>query len=158
MLDAVTLTHGPRTRPHTVPVQKVRPVPTLCRVRPPRAAPRHGFGLARARNAGARAALHDILVFLDGDVIAEARLLAARARWHHAVSDALTLGFCSRCDRGQQYCGAHCNGLARRESLRAAGRRYQQSRRGRHCHAGVEPGSGGYRERIDALINVRIYP
>ena len=42
---------------------------------------------------------------------------------------------CSRCDRGQQYCGARCSGLARGESLRAAGRRYQHSRRGRHCHA-----------------------
>ena len=56
---------------------------------------RRGFGLARARNAGARAASHDILVFLDGDVIAEAGLLSAHARWHHAVSDALTLGFCA---------------------------------------------------------------
>ena len=56
---------------------------------------RRGFGVARARNTGARAALHDILVFLDGDVIAEAGLLAAHARWHHAVSDALTLGFCA---------------------------------------------------------------
>ncbi len=56
---------------------------------------RRGFGLARARNTGARAAAHDILVFLDGDVIAEAGLLAAHARWHHAVSDALTLGFCA---------------------------------------------------------------
>ena len=56
---------------------------------------RRGFGAARARNTGARAALHDILVFLDGDVIAEAGLLAAHARWHHAVSDALTLGFCA---------------------------------------------------------------
>ena len=41
---------------------------------------------------------------------------------------------CSRCDRGQHYCGAR-SGLARRESLRGAGRRYQHSRRGRHCHA-----------------------
>ena len=56
---------------------------------------RRGFGLARARNAGARAAAHDILVFLDGDVIPEAGLVAAHARWHHAVSDALTLGFCA---------------------------------------------------------------
>ena len=56
---------------------------------------RRGFGLARARNAGARAAAHAILVFLDGDVIAEAGLLAAHARWHHAVCDALTLGFCA---------------------------------------------------------------
>ncbi len=56
---------------------------------------RHGFGLARARNAGVRAAAHNILVFLDGDVIAESGLLSAHARWHHAVNDALTLGFCA---------------------------------------------------------------
>ncbi len=56
---------------------------------------RCGFGLARARNAGVRAATHGILVFLDGDVIPEDGLLAAHARWHHAVSDAVTLGFCA---------------------------------------------------------------
>lgn len=54
-----------------------------------------GFGLAAARNAGAGAAAHDILVFLDSDVIPAAGLLAAHARWHHAVSDALTLGLCA---------------------------------------------------------------
>ena len=70
------------------------PASTPLRVRTMRQE-RRGFGLARARNAGARMALHDILVFLDGDVIAEAGLLAAHARWHHAVSDALTLGFCA---------------------------------------------------------------
>lgn len=53
-----------------------------------------GFGLAAARNAGARAAAHGVLVFLDGDVIPEAGLLAAHARWHHCVVDALTQGFC----------------------------------------------------------------
>ena len=52
-----------------------------------------GFGLARARNTGARAARHDILVFLDCDMMPEAEWLAAHARWHHVVSDALTLGF-----------------------------------------------------------------
>ena len=52
-----------------------------------------GFGLARARNRGVAAARHGIVVFLDGDVVAEPRLLAAHARWHHGVSDALTLGF-----------------------------------------------------------------
>ena len=56
---------------------------------------RCGFGLARARNTGVAAAAHDILVFLDGDVIPEAGLVSAHARWHHAVSDALTLGFCA---------------------------------------------------------------
>ena len=56
---------------------------------------RRGFGLARARNTGVAAAAHHILVFLDGDVIPEAGLVSAHARWHHAISDALTLGFCA---------------------------------------------------------------
>ena len=54
--------------------------------------PRRGFGLARARNNGARVARHDILVFLDGDMIPDSGMLTAHARWHHTVSDALTLG------------------------------------------------------------------
>ena len=53
---------------------------------------RRGFGLARARNNGARAAAHDILLFLDSDMLTEPKWMAAHARWHHAVSDALTLG------------------------------------------------------------------
>ena len=53
-----------------------------------------GFGLARARNAGARAARHGILVFLDADIVAAPGHVAAHARWHHTVADALTLGFC----------------------------------------------------------------
>ena len=57
--------------------------------------PRRGFGLARARNTGAQAAVHDILVFLDGDVLPEADMLKEHARWHHAVSDAVTVGFCN---------------------------------------------------------------
>lgn len=42
---------------------------------------------------------------------------------------------CSRCDRGQIYCSGECSQHARRESVRAAGRRYQRSRRGRLRHA-----------------------
>ena len=34
------------------------------------------------------------LEFLDRDIVAEAGLLSAHARWHHGVSAALTLGFC----------------------------------------------------------------
>ena len=51
-----------------------------------------GFGLARARNTGARAAAHDVLLFLDADMLPEAHWLAAHARWHHMVPDAVTLG------------------------------------------------------------------
>ena len=50
-------------------------------------------GAAWARNTGVRAARHDILVFLDGDVIAEAGLVAEHVRWHAAVADAVTQGF-----------------------------------------------------------------
>lgn len=53
---------------------------------------RRGFGLARARNNGARDAAHDILLFLDSDMLTEPKWMAAHARWHHAVSDALTMG------------------------------------------------------------------
>ncbi len=42
---------------------------------------------------------------------------------------------CRRCDRGHIYCGPKCSQQARRESLRAAGRRYQRSRRGHLSHA-----------------------
>ena len=55
--------------------------------------PDRGFGLARARNNGARAAAGEILVFLDCDMVPEAGWLASHARWHHAASDVLTLGF-----------------------------------------------------------------
>ena len=42
---------------------------------------------------------------------------------------------CSGCDRGQIYCGVDCAGQARRQTLRGAGRRCQQTRRGRRMHA-----------------------
>ena len=42
---------------------------------------------------------------------------------------------CSHCDRGHRYCTTTCAKEARRRALRAAGRRYQASRRGRHAHA-----------------------
>lgn len=53
---------------------------------------RSGFGLARARNAGARAACHGIFLFLDSDILVEDDWMASHARWHHAASDAVTMG------------------------------------------------------------------
>jgi hypothetical protein len=42
---------------------------------------------------------------------------------------------CSRCDRGNRYCGRACWRQARTEARRQAAQRYQKSRRGRICHA-----------------------
>ena len=50
------------------------------------------FVPVRARNTGVCAAAHDVLLFLDADMLPEADWLAAHARWHHVVPDALTLG------------------------------------------------------------------
>jgi len=42
---------------------------------------------------------------------------------------------CRSCDRGHRYCDGDCRDVRRRESLRRAGRRYQQTPRGRANHA-----------------------
>ena len=42
---------------------------------------------------------------------------------------------CSYCDRGNIYCSESCTQAARKESLRAAGKRYQRTRNGRSKHA-----------------------
>ncbi len=42
---------------------------------------------------------------------------------------------CNCCDRGQIYCDGDCSAQARRQTLHGAGRRWQQTRRGRRMHA-----------------------
>jgi hypothetical protein len=42
---------------------------------------------------------------------------------------------CSCCDRGQIYCAKGCAEEARRQSTRAAGKRYQVGKKGRLAHA-----------------------
>ena len=42
---------------------------------------------------------------------------------------------CSRCDRGNRYCGRACWRQARDAARREAARRYQRSRRGRMAHS-----------------------
>ena len=65
-----------------------------------------GFGLARARNNGARVASGDIIVFLDCDMVPEAEWLSSHARWHHAASDVVSLGFRKHVDFGGINAGA----------------------------------------------------
>jgi hypothetical protein len=56
---------------------------------------------------------------------------------------------CSHCDRGNIYCGKRCAESARRQSRRAAGRRYQRTRRGRFAHAERQR---RYRQRRSAKV------
>ncbi len=42
---------------------------------------------------------------------------------------------CRSCDRGNVYCHSECSKLARRQSMKEAGCRYQQTRRGRQHNA-----------------------
>jgi hypothetical protein len=55
-----------------------------------------------------------------------------------------SVAICSPCDRGQRYCAQGCAEEARRESLQAAGRRYQATFRGRQQHAARQ---ARYRQR-----------
>lgn len=57
---------------------------------------------------------------------------------------------CRHCDRGQRYCGSACAHAARRDSLRAAGRRYQSTRPGRFAHADR---SRRYRQRCNNVTH-----
>ena len=57
------------------------------------------------------------------------------ARRFNCASCGRQVVLCRRCNRGNIYCSRDCGEAARRQSLRRAGRRYQNSRRGRHMHA-----------------------
>ena len=114
LLEVVVVDDGSRAPPPT----PARPGLAVRVVRQRRC----GFGLARARNLGAREARHEILVFLDGDMIADDGLVAAHARWHHAVADALTFGFRSDADTAEVDAAAVRAGVpARRWEWRDSG-------------------------------------
>lgn len=66
---------------------------------------------------------------------AEAMPMASIQRLFLCVSCSRQQLICSACDRGHRYCAQGCSKAARRRSLRAAGARYQRSRRGRVRHA-----------------------
>ena len=84
LFEVLIVDDGSRT-----PLEPPRPLPLDVKVVRQE---RRGFGRARARNAGAGAAAHDLLLFLDQDMLPEAGWLAAHARWHHAAGDILTQG------------------------------------------------------------------
>lgn len=52
-----------------------------------------GHGSGRARHAGAIASAGDVILFLDADMIAHRDHVAAHARWHQVIDDAVVLGY-----------------------------------------------------------------
>lgn len=58
---------------------------------------------------------------------------------------------CSCCDRSNIYCCPECSQLARKRSLRDAGKRYQNSLKGRHKHADRQK---RYRERLAKKVKI----
>lgn len=54
--------------------------------------PRHGFGLARARNLGARSATGDVLLFLDSDMLPVPGFIRAHVRPHERLDYAVVVG------------------------------------------------------------------
>ena len=67
--------------------------------------------------------------------VGEAAPVAAPARLFVCIRCRTQVLICSCCDRGQIYCAGGCAQEARYHAQRAAGRRYQTSRRGRLAHA-----------------------
>lgn len=57
---------------------------------------------------------------------------------------------CGACDRGRRYCSLECAGVARRSSVRRAGKRYQGTERGRSLHAVRQ---ARYRDRQRAVTH-----
>jgi len=47
----------------------------------------------------------------------------------------MQVSICAACDHGNIYCARECSELARCESVRRAGARYQKTLRGARCHA-----------------------
>ena len=59
------------------------------------------FGAGRGRNAAARRAAGDLLVFLDADIVPERQVIASYARWFVDRSDVMAMGLCRFADMAQ---------------------------------------------------------
>ena len=73
------------------------------------------------------------------------------ARLFHCAHCFRQVIVCSCCDRSNIYCCPECSQLARKKSLRDAGKRYQSSLKGRHKHANRQR---HYRQRLAKKIKI----
>lgn len=73
-------------------------------------------------------------------------------RLYHCCRCTVQVCICVECDYGNLYCAGDCSELARRESMRRAGARYQKTLRGARCHAERQR---RYRERCTKVTHQR---
>lgn len=73
-------------------------------------------------------------------------------RLYHCLRCAVQVCICAQCDCGNLYCPGECARLARQESVRRAGARYQATLRGAGKHAARER---RYRERLREVTHHR---
>jgi len=76
----------------------------------------------------------------------------ATYRLYHCRRCGMQVCICAQCDCGNLYCPGECAALARRESVRRAGARYQRTLRGACRHAARQR---RYRERREKVTHHR---
>jgi|APSaa5957512622_1039677.scaffolds.fasta_scaffold37242_1 hypothetical protein len=77
--------------------------------------------------------------------------MEASARLFNCARCSRQVIICSCCDRSNIYCCSECSQLARKKSLREAGKRYQNGLKGRHKHADRQK---RYRQRLAKKIKI----
>lgn len=77
--------------------------------------------------------------------------MEASARLFNCARCSRQVIICSCCDRNNIYCCPECSQLARKKSLREAGKRYQNSLKGRHRHANRQK---RYRQRLAKKVKI----
>jgi hypothetical protein len=78
----------------------------------------------------------------------------ATYRLYHCCRYGMQVCICAQCDCGNVYCPGECTQLARRESVRRAGERYQRTFRGARKHAERQR---RYRERQKLEVTHRAF-
>lgn len=76
-------------------------------------------------------------------------------RLYHCCRCGMQVCICAQCDCGNLYCPGDCAEVARRESVRRAGARYQRSFHGARKHAQRQR---RYRERKKSEVTHRTFP
>lgn len=77
--------------------------------------------------------------------------MEASARLFNCARCSRQVIICSCCDRSNIYCCLECSQLARKQSLREAGKRYQNSLKGRHKHTDRQK---RYRKRLAKKVKI----